>query len=292
MASVMQITVLKDNTATRPGVLPGHGLALLVESDDRRVLLDTGPDDTLLVNATVLGVSLYPLDAIVLSHGHYDHTGGLASVLTVTGPVKVVAHPEVFERTFSGPSPNSLRDIGMPLTRNEYEALGARFELTAMPRALGRSLLTTGHNPPLHLEPHQRSGLWRQRHDRLHADDFRDDCSLIAKWAGSAAVLTGCAHPGLVNILCKVRTIAPQWPPRTVLGGLHLGAAAEEEVAQLARDLAGLGVHTVLPCHCTGETATRVLADRFAGEVVPVGAGSVIEMHANGDVAVKYAAPC
>jgi len=76
MAPTVQITVLKDNQATRPGLAPGHGLALLVEAAGTRVLFDTGPDETVLANAAALGLRLYPLDAIVLSHGHTDHTGG------------------------------------------------------------------------------------------------------------------------------------------------------------------------------------------------------------------------
>ena len=113
----------------------------------------------------------------------------------------------------------------------------------------------------------------------------------MAKLPHQTVVLTGCAHAGLADILCKVRTIAPGLPPRTVLGGLHLGAAGEEEVVRLARDLAELGVRTLLPCHCTGAAATQVLRERFAGEVVPLGTGSVIELQPDGNVAVKHAAP-
>ena len=288
MDATVQITVLKDNTATRPGLSPGHGLAMLVEAGGRRVLFDTGPDESIVANAAALGLSLYPLDAIVLSHGHYDHTGGLAAVLGVAGPVKVVAHPGIFDRTFSGPAPGELRAIGIPLPQGEYEALGARFELQELPVPLGDRLLTTGRVPPLHPGGQQRAGLWRNKGEAPHPDDFRDDCSLVARLAECTAVLTGCAHAGLANILCKSQTIVSDRPPRVLIGGLHMGWANDEEVARTAREVANLGVAILMPCHCTGERAMEVLAEHFPGKVVPIGAGTVIRVHEHGDTEVRY----
>ncbi|MEN6549491.1 MAG: MBL fold metallo-hydrolase [Armatimonadia bacterium] len=282
----MRITILKENQATRLGLLPGHGLAMLVETADTRVLLDTGPDDTILVNAAALGVPLTPLDAIVLSHGHYDHTGGLAAVLQVAGPVRVLAQPGVFGQTFSGREPGELRAIGMPLQREAYETLGARFELDELPVELGAVLMTTGHIPPLPLHPQRRVGLWRSREGVPYPDDFRDDCSLVARLRRGSAVITGCAHAGLLNILCKAQTIVPDRLPRIVLGGLHLGKAVDEEVREIASEAYSLGVRTLLPCHCTGERAVEVLQECFAGKVIPVGTGSVITIGAHGKVVV------
>jgi len=205
----------------------------------------------------------------------------------VTGPVKVVAHPGVFDRTFSGPAPGDLRYIGTPLARHEYEALGARFVLTEMPLPVAPGLLCTGHVPPLHLEPQSRAGLWRNKGHAPYRDDFWDDCSLVARLSSGSVVLTGCAHAGLTNILCKAQTLVPEGPPRVLIGGLHLRAASDEYLADLAHDIAELGVCILMPCHCTGEHATEVLAERFAGRVVPAGAGTVIRVYGDGDTEVR-----
>ena len=288
MTPTVQITILKDNLVTRPGVTPGHGLSMLVEAGGLRVLFDTGPDDSLVANAAALDVSLYPLDAIVISHGHWDHTGGLAAALHVAGPTKVIAHPGVFDRTFSGPAPGELRYIGMPLTQEEFEQLGARFEFSELPVALGDGLLTTGRVPPLHLEGQQRAGLWRNKAGAPHPDDFRDDTSLVVRLAECTAILTGCAHAGLTNILCKSQTIVPDRPPRVLIGGLHLGWAGDDEVTRTAREVAELGVAILMPCHCTGEHAVHVLLEHFPGKVTPIGTGTVIRVHDHGDTEVMF----
>lgn len=284
MTDGLQITVLKENSAVCPAVEPGHGLSLLVEAGGKRFLLDTGPDATLLDNVAALGLSLSPLDAIVLSHGHYDHTGGLAAVLEQLGPTRVVAHPAVFDQTYVRGDAGDTRHIGIPDDYDRYCERGARFEFSELPVDLGGGLLSTGHIPPVHSR-HPEPLLLRQGPSGLLPDDFRDDVSLVVGLADCAAVLTGCAHAGLLNIICKAQTIMAQ-PPRVALGGLHLGAAEDDEVAAIAAEAYSLGLRTLLPCHCTGDHAVAVLRERFAGEVLAIGTGSVITIEAHGKVAV------
>jgi 7,8-dihydropterin-6-yl-methyl-4-(beta-D-ribofuranosyl)aminobenzene 5'-phosphate synthase len=288
MAGTLRITILKDNSSARADLYPGHGLAMLVEHGSSRVLLDAGPDDTTVANARTMGLDLRPLDAIVLSHGHYDHTGGLAAVLAEVGPVRVIAHPSVFEATYARDDGN-LRYIGAPLSQGEYEALGARFEFAAEAVTVCAGLTTTGQVASAPTAEGPQTRLVRSGDAGLSADDFRDDLSLVAQLTGCSVLLTGCAHAGLSNILRHVTAKASGHPVRVVTGGLHLAAADDSVVAQVADEARAMGVETLAPCHCTGGAAVEVLKTRFDGRVVPVGTGSVVRVSEDGRVAVADA---
>ncbi len=278
MECALRIVVLKENTAARPQVQAGHGLALLVAYGQTRVLFDTGPDDTVVANARALEVPLGSLAAIVLSHGHYDHTGGLPAVLAEAGPTRVVAHPGVFDQTYAQNGREGMRYIGLPLSRDEYEARGARFELSESPLQIGEGLVTTGEVPQESSAAPTDSRLLRRGPTSVLPDSFRDDLSLLALLQACSAVITGCGHAGLLNILRQAETVAPGRPPRVVIGGLHLLATPDEEVANLAAEVYARGVRTLMPGHCTGERATKVLQARFPGEVIPISTGMQIRI--------------
>jgi 7,8-dihydropterin-6-yl-methyl-4-(beta-D-ribofuranosyl)aminobenzene 5'-phosphate synthase len=283
MEASLRITVLKDNAAARPDVYPGHGLALLIEHGGARVLLDTGPDDTVVANAQALGLNLAPLDAIVLSHGHYDHTGGLAAVLHEVGAVRVIAHPGAFDERYARESDGTARYIGMPLAQLEYEGLGAELELSAAPVRVSEAIFTTGQVP----QSAAAAGparLWRRDATGMSADDFRDDVSVVIQLAGCSAVITGCAHAGLLNILRHAQALLSGSAPRVAMGGLHLSGAPDPVVVELAQEAQRLGVCSLLPCHCTGERAVQTLTTQFAGTLLTVGTGSVVTVSANGTV--------
>lgn len=284
----VKLTILCENTATVPQVSGAHGLAVLVETPDRRVLLDTGPDATAASNAAALGVSLPPLDAIVLSHGHYDHVGGLEAVLAECGPTTVIAHPGLAERAHARDPGGEVRYIGPPAEWDHYERLGARMRWQEGPAALGGYLMTSGEitcradeasTPP-------QGRFLRETPGGMAPDEFRDELALIVLLEGCSLVLTGCAHVGAVNTVRHAGQVANGRPPRALVGGLHLLATPEAQVRQVAAQLHALGVRTLAPCHCTGARAVRTLRDAFEGRTLTVGAGNVITVTLTGDLEV------
>ncbi len=129
----MRLTLLCENTAaSAPGILGEHGFSVLIETEAESFLFDTGQGHAVLHNAAQLKKDLSKVRKIFLSHGHFDHTGGLRKVLEQTGPVDVHAHPDVFLERFAvakGPEGEVRRGVGLPETREALEALGARFVL-------------------------------------------------------------------------------------------------------------------------------------------------------------------
>jgi 7,8-dihydropterin-6-yl-methyl-4-(beta-D-ribofuranosyl)aminobenzene 5'-phosphate synthase len=127
----MKITILCDNTAPASlGILGEHGFAALIENKSASYLFDTGQGHTLLHNARCLRKNLEKITAVFLSHGHYDHTGGLKSIAEIKKEIEVWAHPEVFLKRFARHEKNGrliLRPVGIPYSKRYYEARGVHF---------------------------------------------------------------------------------------------------------------------------------------------------------------------
>ncbi len=286
--SQLTITILRDNVA-REGLLPGHGLAMLVHTDESKFLLDTGDSAETWDNADVLGVDLSEAQTLVLSHGHYDHTGGLAELLNRFWELRIVAHPGVFDPHWASDE-GGRRYIGMPHTRSEFEAMGARFELSAEPVQIAEGVMTTGQifqdASPL---PAQ-TRLQVERDGQTMPDDFADDLSLAVTLPEACVVLTGCAHAGVINIVQRCEDLSEK-PVRALIGGTHLMHSSEEEVRELAAELTRRGVRHIAPLHCTGESGKQYLAAHFAGTTLPAGTGDTILVGPDGTLTVGNGMP-
>ena len=144
----LNITTLSENTAATPDLIAEWGISVLVETDTANVLLDTGQSTSISRNADVLGIDLSKIDRIVLSHGHYDHTGGLRRVLEkAQKEIEVIAHPDIWAAKHAGSGGQEARYIGIPFQREELESLGARFNLTAKSTKISENIMATGEIP-------------------------------------------------------------------------------------------------------------------------------------------------
>ncbi len=285
-ACAIRLTILSENTTVRDDLHCGHGLSILIEVDGRRFLLDTGHSESTVSNAEAMGIALEGLDAIVLSHGHYDHTGGLEAVLHKAAPVRLIAHPDVFDRTYAHRPPEPRRYIGSPLTLADCQALGATVELTAAPVCLSSRLMTTGEVPQKDLSTVTREGFVRETPQGLVPDNLQDDLSLIARLGAGLLLITGCAHAGLSNIVDHATRLADGMPVIAQIGGTHLGPLPEDTVRKVASQMWDRGLRTLMACHCTGPVAFAILQDSFPGETVAVGTGNVVEFDDEGGCAV------
>jgi 7,8-dihydropterin-6-yl-methyl-4-(beta-D-ribofuranosyl)aminobenzene 5'-phosphate synthase len=275
----LRLTTLSENTASMDGFLGEWGLSVLVESDEVNVLFDTGQSFSIIHNAKLLGIDLSQIDKIVLSHGHFDHTGGLKHVLEKIGrEIEVIAHPDIWQAKYATDQGEEGRYIGIPFSRKELEELGARFRLTAEPVAISDSIMTSGEIPLVTDYEETEPDLEVKDVGGFKPDRFRDDQALIIKTPPGLVVILGCAHRGIINTLYHAQKLSGVKKIDTVLGGSHLMNASEERIWRTVAALKELGVKRLGACHCTGMAATAIMAQEFGDKFFSNNAGTVLDL--------------
>lgn len=271
----MRITIIVDNVAEMPGLTAEYGLAAFVEPGHASFLFDTGQSGALIENARTLGISLEQASAIILSHGHFDHTGGLTRVLALEGgPKHIYAHPQVLGERYSRHPGEPPKSIGMPEdARHAWDAHAAHIHWVEATAEIAPGVWLTGPIPretafedtggPFFLDP---SG--------MRPDLLPDDQAMWLETKQGLVVLLGCAHSGVANTLHFIakHTGASQF--HMIIGGMHLMRASESRIRATADTLRQFHVHSLAPCHCTGDEAIASLRNLWNGTIFPCASGS------------------
>lgn len=260
----LQITTLSENTAGLSGLMAEWGLSILVESGEQNILFDTGQGLSASHNANQMGINLKLVDKIVLSHGHFDHTGGLKQILLDMGKeVEVIAHPDIWATKYNRREGAEARYIGIPFQRQTLESLGARFNLSREPVRLTDSIMTTGEIPMTTAYETIEPNLQVKDGDRFEPDKLLDDQALIITTGAGLVVILGCAHRGVINTLYHAQKLTGVEKIYAVFGGCHLINATEERVWLTIAALKELGVQQMGFGHCTGLEASAIMAGEF-----------------------------
>ena len=268
------LTVLVDNRAG-PGLVAEHGFSVWLEAQGQRILFDTGQGTALAANARALGVDVGRCDVVVLSHGHYDHAGALADVLRSAPGAHLYCHPASVRERYSVRDGHA-RYIGMPpAARAAVAELPAdRLHWVERPVWLSEHIGLTGAIPRL-TDYEDAGGPFFLDQFGSQEDPLADDMALWVRSESGLIICLGCGHAGVVNTVRYVRSLNDDAPVRAVIGGFHLGNASAERLARTAAELQSLNPHTVIPCHCTGETAVAQLRRSLGAKVVPGASGTI-----------------
>lgn len=276
----VKITTICENRTPRAGLLGEHGLALLLEVKGQRILFDTGAGATLMDNAEALGVDLGRVDAVFLSHGHYDHTGGLKTLLKLNSfaTLPLYAHPDIFARKYIFREGKAPGYIGIPWLRAELEALGAEFHLNRGPLLLGEGLWATGEIPRSSQTKPVKPLFLLKDGDSFTEDPLYDDQALVVESRAGLIVLLGCAHAGLIDTLKHILSVTGRSRIYAVLGGTHLLNMPDDRLSRTIAALRQLGLALIAPCHCSGIRATAALHQAFGKRCLEHQVGSIFKL--------------
>ncbi|MBR6728397.1 MAG: MBL fold metallo-hydrolase [Clostridia bacterium] len=263
----MRITVLTENTTCREGLVPEHGLSLYIETGAHKILFDMGQSDLFLTHAKALGVEIAAVDVAVLSHGHYDHGGGLAAFLAANQKAPVYVNENAF-------APHYRKDgsyIGLDPALAEHERLRRVGECQEIDDTLSLFACNT-RKKPYGLDT---AGLCMGAPAALRPEDFCHEQYLLIREGEKTVLISGCSHKGILNIV--------DWfAPDVLVGGFHLNkyATIGEGAAALDRIAARLleGNTRYYTCHCTGEPQYAYLKDRMEERLHYLSCGTAEEI--------------
>lgn len=277
----LRLTILCENVVGNLAGVGEHGLSVYIETQDGPYLFDTGSGTGILANSATFGKDLRPVKKIFLSHGHYDHTGGLRDVLGVRGAVDVCGHPSIFDLKYSISREGGevkRRFIGIPYRKEMLEAAGAVFRLERGFREIEAGIYMTGEIP--------RSVPFETGDPRLHVkkgDDFEvdtvpDDGALVISTPKGLVVILGCAHAGTVNTLEYISKNLPGEPFLALIGGTHWGFLSDDAVQSSIERVKEMDVGTIGVSHCTGIAVASRLMGEFGKGYFYASVGSVFEV--------------
>lgn len=277
----MKITVLTENTVSRRGLLAEHGLSVLVEAEWKRILFDTGQSSVYLHNARQLGISLEGLDAIVLSHGHYDHTGGLTELPGVIGCPVYLSGKALEDKWCLTGDGKENRFIGVPWREDARALERLPLVFTWEREEIFPGIYLLGQIPTtVPLEMGEKPFRILQN-GRYLPDTMEDEQLLVIRTPQGLAVFAGCAHPGILSCVEKVKKTFPGEKLFSLLAGMHLRGCPQERVEGTITGLKEAGFTYLIPLHCTGTQAIARMKTAFGKSCLTAEAGKSFDISCN-----------
>jgi 7,8-dihydropterin-6-yl-methyl-4-(beta-D-ribofuranosyl)aminobenzene 5'-phosphate synthase len=273
-AGMTNITILVDNQASED-LAAEHGFSAWIEAAGKKLLFDTGQGPALASNLGGLGVTLRSTDFLILSHGHYDHTGGVPLVIENAPAVHVYCHPTATSPRYAIRD-GAAKAIGLPqASRLALERLSQeRLHWTTRALEITPGVGLTGPIPRL-TDYEDVGGPFFLDAEGKHPDPIHDDMALWIRSEKGLVVILGCGHAGVINTLTHALRVSGASRIHAVLGGFHLREASEARMDYTLSALGKFAPDVIIPCHCTGERPMQELKRAFGARVHLGSAGAI-----------------
>jgi 7,8-dihydropterin-6-yl-methyl-4-(beta-D-ribofuranosyl)aminobenzene 5'-phosphate synthase len=270
---MIALSLLAENSVRPPGLIAEHGLAWWIDTGTHRVLFDTGQGMVLAHNARAMGIDLSTADAIVLSHGHFDHVGGLGEALAAAPDAALYFHPAATGPKFSGSGGRTRKISSDFVESRQFCGAGRRVVETREAHEVVPGIWTTGEIPREN-DFEDVGGPFFTDPELAEPDPLPDDQAIFFRTARGLVAVMGCAHAGLVNTLRQIRRLAGESHFHAVLGGAHLLAATDRRMDLTVAALREIGPERMGFNHCTGDRAVQRLRNEFGDRWVQAGVGA------------------
>lgn len=278
-----KITIVCENRASeKMGIMGEHGFCALIEKNNEKILLDTGQGLCLKANAHVLDINLAGIRKIVLSHGHFDHTGGLADLMPRNEKTDIWAHPDIFapkyvRRGIEDEDKESF--IGIRFSQEQLESdMNAQFHFKKEFSAISDDIFFSGEIPRLTDFEGSDTRLLVKQGQSFIPDPLLDDASLLIETASGPVILAGCAHSGIVNVMNHFSQKTGYTSFHAVIGGTHLGFLNSDQQLEKTMDaFEHYNLKLIAVSHCTGNEAASACHNRFKDRFAYANAGWSVE---------------
>jgi len=273
----MRITTLVENHTSpiMPKLKAEHGLSFFIENQGYIIMSDVGQSGKFTNNARLLGVDLAQVEAVVISHHHYDHGGGLGRFFKENDHAMVYLRRSTDEAHVAEDASGAIRTIGLDdalLQRRKDRIVMIEETAEILP---GLHVIT--NIPDQYPKPHGDLRLKARIKGKLATDPFNHELVTVLENEQGLVILTGCAHNGVLNMIGATREVFPTKPILAVIGGLHLHSEEESEVRMIGETLANWDIPKVIVGHCTGEEAADTLEEVLGDRLQRLYTGLVME---------------
>ncbi|NLZ46660.1 MAG: MBL fold metallo-hydrolase [Clostridiales bacterium] len=275
MATV-KLSILTNDTVTKRNFLAEHGLSLFIETKGFKILFDTGQSDVFSKNASNIGIKLAETNCIVLSHGHYDHCGGM-EYFKYKMP-NVYVHNNAFINHYTLNNNNTYKDIGIPWSQDFKNKIKHKIKHIQNKTSIADGIFVCGEIPSTEEFEGVPQGFYTEDNNQKSYDIFKDEAVLVVDTEKGLCVFLGCSHTGVVNCIKQVKRLFPDKNIYMVAGGMHLLKASEMRILMTIQYIINEGIEKIIPLHCTGLSAICEMKKHFKDKCEILYVGNQIEI--------------